>query len=120
MATVLVVASPILAGCGSTHRATVAPPLLASHPPRPSLSDTFVCAAFNRTVSPTLRGPSYASFAKLAVQAQDVEIRSDAETLVAGSHGNPNFNLAGSKDFHDIGGVCVGMGLTPRYWYELE
>lgn len=62
---------------------------------------------------------SYASFAKLAAQAQDVEIRGPAEALVRESRDNPNFNVAGSKDFHEIGSVCVAKGLTPKDWAEL-
>jgi hypothetical protein len=62
---------------------------------------------------------SYTSFAKLAAQAQDVRIRSAAETLVRVSRDNPSFNVAGSKGFYAIGSVCVAKGLTPKYWAEL-
>ncbi len=120
MAAVLGLACPILAACGSTPTAIVTPLPHPSHPPRPGFSDAFVCAAFNRTVSPTMHNlSSYASFAKLAAQAQDVEIRSAAETLVRESRDKPSFNVAGSKDFHDIGAACVAKGLTPKYWAEL-
>jgi hypothetical protein len=113
MVAVLGMACLILVACESTPTAIVTP--------LPSFSDAFVCAAFNRTVSPTMHPlSSYASFAKLAAQAQDVEIRSAAETLVRESRDNPSFNVAGSKDFHDIGAVCVAKGLTPKYWAELE
>ncbi len=62
---------------------------------------------------------SYTSFAKLATQAQDIEIGTAAESLVRESRDNPSFDVAGSKDFHDIGTACVAKGLTPKYWAEL-
>ena len=111
----------ILAACGSTPRATVAPPLPRSgHPPRTSLSDAVVCAAFNRMASPTMHPlASYASFAKLAAQARDAEIRRAAEALVRESRHDPIFDATGSKDFSEIGTACVAKGLTPKYWMEL-
>jgi hypothetical protein len=118
---VLGIAVVALAACGSTPYATVTPLPHSSHPPRPdSLSAATVCAAFNRAASPTMHLlSSYASFAKLAAQAGDVEIRSAAETLVRDSGDNPNFNVEVSKNFYDIGTVCVAKGLTPKYWAEL-
>jgi hypothetical protein len=110
----------LLAAC-ATPTSPLVPAPHASYPPQPgSLSDATVCAAFNRTVSATMHPlSSYTSFAKLAAQALDAEIRSPAETLVRESRDNPSFNVAGSKDFYAIGSVCVAKGLTPKYWAEL-
>jgi len=119
MAAVLGVAGFILTGCGSTPMAKVTPPPHPSHIPRPALSDAFVCAAFNRTVSPTLHHYSYAAFARLAEQAQDVGIRTDAEALIRDDRSNPNVIVPGSKYFYDIGSECVAKGLTPKYWADL-
>ena len=118
---VLCVTALAVAAC-ATATSPLVPAPHALRPPHPAntLSDATVCAVFNRTVSPTQHLlSSYASFASLAVKAQDVEIRSAAEALVRESRDDPNFNVAGSKDFYDIGTVCVAKGLTPKYWAEL-